>query len=371
MPAAWNRKHYDVSVARTCFVSTPYGDDPGADRPAPQNDPEMQRLLEIEASLDPLPNWALEIARQIARLSPFGWAMPHCIEAICQNIGAGDPEAAKPSACYHIGPHRLQLMTDYAICLEGWLKGLSPETIAARTSERSLGWRDWEFIARRIHEALGETGGNKAVLVRRLLAKLRFWLRAGGANLPIGQARAAQDSGDPGGASRSRQSDAAQAGQYVAVTEHELEMAELDRQIRRSVPHAERWLELIDSAWPGAARIFHYIERMMAAIGELDAAPDARPDELVDVDLDPVAAAHEAYQSANPGRMLYETVLRVLDDYLGDKFNRAADPKTPVNDKWAERLTRRLGEPTPVGTYLAALTRKRITLLAAKARQMV
>ncbi len=348
MPAAWNRKRYEASVMRTCFVATPYGDTSAADRPALQNDPQMHRLLELEASLAPLPDWARGIAGQIARLSPLGWAMPHCVEAICQNIGAGDPEADRPSACYHIGPHRLQLMTDYAICLDGWLKGLSPETIAARTSETSLGWRDWEFIARRIHDALGVPDGHKAVLVRRLLAKLRFWLRA----------------------SRGEQSGDALAGEYAPVTSHELEMAELDKQIRQAVPHADRWLELIDSAWPGA-RIFHYIERMMAAIGELDAAPDAWPDELVDVDLDPVAADHEAYPLADPGRVLHETVLRVLDDYLGDTFSRTADPKTPIDAKWAERLTRRLGEPTPVGTYLAALTRKRITLLAAGTKQMV
>jgi hypothetical protein len=348
MPAAWNNKHYDASVTRTCLAGTPYGDAGGADRPAPQNDPEMHRLLELEASLSPLPNWARGVTQQIARLSPFGWAMPYCVEAICQNIGAGDPEAARPSAFCHIGQHRLQLMTDYAICLEGWLKGLSPETTAARTSETSLGWRDWEFIAGRIHDALGKPGPNKATLVRRLLAKLRFWLRA----------------------SRIPQLENARAGEYVAVN-HEPELADLDRQIRQTVPHADRWLELIESAWPGATRIFHYIERMMAAIGELDSAPDTWPDELVDVDLKPFAAAHEAYRTADPGRVLYQTVLKVLNDYLGEKPNRPADPAANIDDKWADRLTRRLGQPTPVGTYLAALTRKRITLLATRTRAAV
>jgi hypothetical protein len=352
MPDAWNDK-YKASLTRKCLTANGYGSQQGAPQAGTAaKDPEIRYLLKLECSLGTLPEWAREITNQIALLPAQGWAMPHCIEAICQNIGASDPEKAKPSASYRIGPHRLQLMADYAICLDGWLKALSPETISARTSETSLGWRDWEFIARRIQDALGLPSLTKALLVRRLLAKLKFWLRA----------------------AQMMQTDeqlATEAQQHVAVAanQHLLEMAELDHQIRQNVMHGQRWLELIDSAWPGAARIFHYIERMMAAIGEMDANPDAWPDELVDVDLEP-PGSHADYQSAEAGRILFDTVMRVLDAYL-DNPAATVDPRAPVDAKWADRLTRRLGKPTPIGAWLVGLTRKRFALLAANTKQMV
>jgi len=349
MPAAWNNKKYQASLTSQCLQPPKEAELQELDTEYVKKDAEILFLLKQESSLAPLPDWARQIVHQVAVLPAMGWAMPHCIEAICQNIGVGDPERASPSARYRIGPHRLGILADYAICLEGWLKEHSPETISARTSENSLGWRDWEFIARRIRNALGAPEGNKTLLVRRLLARMKFWLRA---------SKAAEE----------QPNQQAYATRRIAETndDHRVELGKLDRQIRQKVPHGQRWLELIDSTWPGATRIFHYIERMLIAIGEMQANPDAQPDELIDVNLAPSARSPGGFRSAEAGRRLYETVLRVLDDYLDDALPPAADSKAPIDAKWGERLAQRLGQQTPVGIYLTALARKRMTSQATR-----
>ena len=248
MKATGDRESFDSSITPTCFPATLWPsprsaqDEWQAVSAESGGDSDMRRLLEMEWACRPVPAWARQVARQIGNLPPCGWCLLQAVEAICKNIGAGDGDAAHPHGCHRVGPHQTQLMSDYAVCLSGWLRGANPEMVAADTSEKSLGWRDWEQIAKRIGESLGEPTEAKVMLVRRLLAHIsRPGLAASPAPAGNGAAHAGADEPPAEGrpAWRPGTPDKADPAQ-----------AELDARIRHDVPGAESWLSLINAAWP-------------------------------------------------------------------------------------------------------------------------
>ena len=121
----WNKETYEASITATCFSWTPFdGWDArwGEDGPALKDDGQMRRLLELETAAVPLGAGPRKIARQIDELPSCGWCFGQCVEAICRNIGSGDPEAGQPCRCYTVSGERLNLMARYAACLDGWVK---------------------------------------------------------------------------------------------------------------------------------------------------------------------------------------------------------------------------------------------------------
>ena len=365
----WNRENYDASVTRTCFSSTPY--DTGWDG-APQwniggsvlqNDPEMRRLLELEWAIRPVPVWAQKVARQIEEMAPCGWCFPQCIRAICQNIGADDAAAASPCGCYVVGEQRLHLMASYAVCLDAWLKGATPEAVGQGLSENAGDERNWLQIATDVSDVLSEHTPQKLLLVRRLLARLRFWLRA-----PFGNLK--RDDNWRLGYFYTHSMGRYGAWDYFSLHYHDSEFIELDGRLRAEAASADRWLELIDCTWPCAPKVFRYLERIMLAIGSVSEGCDATPDDLAnEAEARPILQLEGTYLDTEKSRGLFDTAIGVLTEFVADDF--PASGRGSGRDRaFGTRLKRSLADRSPQRVWLAALLLKRISLFEASFKSL-
>ncbi len=355
MAIEWNRENFESSLTRTCFSSTPY--DTGWDG-APQwnidgavlqNDAEMRRLLELEWAVQPVPVWAQKVARQIEQMAPCGWCFPQCVQATCQNIGAGDAAAASPCGCYVVGTRRLQLMASYAACLDGWVKRAQPGSVAQGLLENADDERDWLQIATGVFDALGEPTPRRALLVRALLARLRFWLRA-----PFGHLK--RDENWRLGYFYSHSMGRYGGWDYFSFHHHDPEFVELHERVRAEVPHADRWLELIDCTWPCAPKVFRYLERIILATGALQEGGEALPDDLVSETNDrPILRIDGTYLDSDTSRGLFNASVSALAEFAnGDGASQGTG--------FGSQLQHLLGDRSPQKVWLAALLRKRSKL---------
>ena len=318
----------------------------------------MRRLLEMEVALRPVPLWAQAVARQVQSMAPCGWCFPQFVEVVCMNIGARDAAAADPKRCYDVGPHRLALMANFAVCLDGWLKGVSSEVVAVELRQHStVDGRDWIRFARSIHRALGEPIVRRRLLVRRLLARLRFWLRA-----PLGK-----DTPDDNwrlGYFYTHAMGRDAGWDYFSLHTHDAEIAELDERIAAELDEPERWLTLIDSTWPCAPKVFRYLERLILAIGQTTETEGGAPPRITDPLPDGFLEIADTYLATDRSRALYAAAVSALATYLANAFPAGAPVAWDVDADLAASLSRLLGEPTPVKCWPAALLLKRITLFA-------
>jgi hypothetical protein len=227
--------------------------------------------------------------------------------------------------------------------------------VAADTSEKSLGWRDWEQIAKRIGESLGEPMEAKVLLARRLIWHLR---RPGPPVSPAAAGDAAAYAGAGESAAEGRP-----AWRPGLPEKADPALAELDAQIRRDVPGAESWLGLINAAWPCAPRPFHFLERIVAAIGQIGQEGVFRPEDLAR-GASGQQPAHGEGLGLDPQRTgrLFDATVRALQDFLA-----ASPPATRRADAgddkaWADDLTGALGPSTPVKAWLAAVLLQRVRM---------
>jgi len=362
MDEVWNRENFESSITRTCFSSTPY--DAGWDGDARwningkvlQRDPEMRRLLELELDIRPVPVWVQKVARQIQEFPPCGWCFPQYVEAVCKNIGAGDAAAVAPCGCYTVGAHRLQLMANYAVCLDGWLKKVSPETVAAELLQNAFDERDWPLIARKMWDVLGELIPPKVLLVRRLLARLRFWLRA-----PFGLLKA--DDNWRLGYLYTHAMGRYGGWDYFSFEDHDPDVIELDERIRAEISNANRWLELINSTWPCAPKVFRFLERIIIAIGEMEKGCDTSPDELAAKRRrESILQIEGTYLGSDRSHSFFDTSVRALGKFVLGAFPVAVPDETNLDTRFGSHLEDLLGDSSAQKVWLAALLLKRITL---------
>jgi len=319
--STWCRESYEASLTRHCFSGTPFCGSVGwearwgEDGPALKDDPQMRQLVEMEVAVSPVSLWAQRICRQIDTLPDCGFAFPQHVESVCTNIGRQDAEAAKALKCYTVGPDRLRLLGSVALILDGWLKGAIPDLVAAAVAAQDPGELDWVDIAAGVYGALGDREPRKELLVRRLLERLRFWLRA-----PYGWAK-----GD----------DSARLGylylpdmgvyggwDYFGFEVNDPQIEELTQRIRDELETPERWLDVITSTWPCAPKVMRYMEKIIGAIGRLGENGSSSFDELVqsapaEGEVLPVL---QTYLSSETSRRLYDTSIRALGVYAGDAF---------------------------------------------------
>ncbi len=362
METLWNREAFEASITRACFSSTPYdvgweGDPKGEiDGGVLQSDQQMRRLLEMETALRPMPQWAHAIARQVAGLPPCGWCFPRYVEAVCINIGCGDPEAAAPHGCYDVGPRRMALLANFAVCLDGWLKGIAADVVAVELRQHTtVNGRDWGRFARQVHTVLGEPKPARVLLVRRLLARLRFWLRA-----PLGTAR--PDENWRLGYFYTNAMGRFGGWDYFSFQDHDAEAAELDARIRTELDEPKCWLDLINSTWPCAPKVFRYIERLIIAVGRVGDVEGRIPPRITDSVPEGVLGIEDTWLSSDHSRALYDSALAALAGHVAGVFPAdAADPKL-VDAQLTTHLADLLGKSSPVTQWIAALLFKRITL---------
>lgn len=348
----WDRAAYEASLTRHCFSWTPFCGTVGweaawGDRRL-KEDLNMRGLVELERVASPVPVWAQMVCRQIDTMPPCGWAVPQHVEAVCTNIGRQDAEAAVPPRCYSLGPERLGLMAQVAMLLDGWLKNLEPDEVAALLESTDDCGREWRDIAHDVWQTLGERHRRRTLLARRLLARLRFWLRApygpdkGDDNARLGYTYTVSLGRNPG-------------WDYFGCDEHDPEVAELNERIHQSLDEPQRWIDLITYTWPCAPKAFRFIERLIAAVGRVPADGPSVPNELGDQLPTGLLRIDETYLDTPTSRRLYNTATAALTRFLGDAFQMGATSSGEVDPAWKARLTRLLAEPSPLTTWLAAL----------------
>jgi hypothetical protein len=360
MDPIWNRDTFEGSLTRMCFSSTPYdagwdGDRGlGIDGTVLQGDRQMRRLVEMEVALRPVGVRTQQMAMQVKGMPPCGWCFPQFVEAVCTNLGADDPHAATPCGCYVVGGRRLELMANCALCLDAWAKAVPPATTATALQQRAGDGRDWSRIARNVFDALGEPSRPKRLLVRRLLGRLRFWLRA-----PLGHPKA--DDNPRLGYFYTHSMGRFGGWDYFSFERHDADVVDLEAQIHAEIGSPKRWLELIDCTWPCAPKVFRYLERLIVAIGRIEQGAAAAPPALTDELPADILQTEGTFLDSDRSRTLFRTALDALGRFLGDEFPVDATPGA-LDERWAERLADLLGEPSRPKRWPAALLLKRILL---------
>ncbi len=356
----WDRAAYESSFTRHCFSWTPFSSADGWDAAwgdrRLQDDANVRRLVELEQAASPVPVWAQTVCRQIDAMPPGGWAIPQHVENVCGNIGRRDPEAFIPPRCYSLGPERLELMARVAMLLDGWFKKLEPDDVAAALEETEGHVRPWRDIVRDTWKALGEHNDRKTLLARRLLARLRFWLR-----MPYSPAKT--DDNPRLGYMYTASLAKYPGRDYFGFEQHDPEVVELNERIRRSLDEPQRWIDLITYTWPCAPKAFRFIERLIAAIGRVAANGPCAPVELNNDLPTGLLRIDATYLDTPTSRRLYNTAIAALASFVGNALRIGPESPGEVDTAWRDRLARLLGEPSPLATWLAALLLVRLVFL--------
>ncbi len=361
--SVWNKHNYENSLTRYCFPFTPFCGSVGweakwgKDGPALKDDAQIRQLLEMEYAIRPVPLWAQRIARQVEMFPSCGWGFPQHAEAVCTNIGRRDADAARSLQCYTVGPGRLGLLGDVALLLDGWVKRAEPDLVASAIAVQESAGLEWTTIAGNVYRALGDPDPRKELLVRRLLERLRFWLRApydwakGDNNHRLGYIYLPA-LGLYGG------------WDYFGFELRDPVTKELTQRIHEEIDTPDRWVEAITSTWPCAPKVMRFLEKIICTIGLIEPNATSAFDELKRLvpPAGEVLPVNQTYLDSETSRRLYDTSIRVLGDYAGDDFCLPTPLPDEVDISWANRLTGSLGDRGPVKLWLVSLLLERIVL---------
>jgi len=288
MHAAWCREAYERSITARAWAGTPY--DAGWEGGAVCGEDvatseELQAIFADEMALGEVPAWAVEIIeRMIGPLPMCGhYAFPLPFIQVCEAIAA-ERAPAFVISCYTADAPRKRLLSSYVFCLDAWLHAAPPEMAKAELAMRgdlmpaAAPPRDWDRIIDGVYDALGAPTPEKRLLVRRLVHRLRWWVKT----LVWHDDRRDRFLLDfYGGDVRG---DAAKWGCYgnspfgdPYFAEREVpEMAEVSCRIRETIPGGPKLLERIEDTWLCAPKVFRYVEKLIIEIGAIgSAAPPA------------------------------------------------------------------------------------------------
>lgn len=348
MDANWCQQNWDRSVTSRAWAYTPFGweaiQELGEDHPWRR---EFRAILDEEMALGPVPAWAAEIVdRMIGPLPTCGhYAFPRPVLGICGAIRDREcPEFV--CGCYTADSERKALMSYYVYCLDAWLKGAPLEVATAELALRPGLGKDWPRIIAAIYRVLGSPSEQKALLVGRLVHRLRWWIKT------LIWSDDKRDrymldvySGDARG-------DEARFGAYgnppfgdPYFAERRLpEMEALAAQIRQRVPGGKRLLERIESTWLCAPKAFRYVEKLITAIGSIGGEPG--PVCSDDAPAEAVLQCEDTYPEVASCRKWYSTFMASLADWLGGNPQAAHG----------------LGEITAVKHWLVRILRHKLRL---------
>ena len=302
----WSKENYEKSVMKHAWGATPYdagweeSQKYGEDLPASI---ELKEIFEEEMALDDVPHWAEDvIARMIGPFPMCGhYAFPQPLLQICEAIGKEKtPEFV--CGCYTADSERKILMSYYVYCLDAWLKNAPLEVAAAELAMRDDYGKNWAEIVTDIYKSLGSPTQQKILLVKRLIHRLRWWIKT---HIWFNDKRDCfmldVYSGDARGdeANHSAYGNSPFGDPYFE--ERKLpEIKVLTEQIRAIVPDAQKYLDAIESTWLCAPKVFRYLERIIIDIGNLGSenAPDYDLTILQCEDTYPNVASHQKWYSA-------------------------------------------------------------------------
>ena len=201
-------------------------------------------------------------------LAPCGhYTFPRPILQVCEAIGQERcPDLIL--SCYTADPERKILMSRYIFILDAWAKRAPLEAVRAELPLRGDPDKDWNRISEAIFATLGEPTQQRLLLVRRLIHRLRWWLKTliwtddqrnrFGLDTYLGDVRGSGQWGNYGNI----------GFDDPYFTELELPaVRELAAQIRETIPNGAELLQRIESTWLCAPKTFRYLERLILEIG--------------------------------------------------------------------------------------------------------
>ncbi|MBT4497685.1 MAG: hypothetical protein HOC74_08185 [Gemmatimonadetes bacterium] len=266
MKIPWNQETFAASVTGRAWTYTEH--DGGWKNCC--DAAELRAIFAEEMTLESIPEWAVEIVDRMLTnpLAPCGhYTFPRPILQVCEAIGQERcPDLIL--SCYTADPERKILMSRYIFILDAWAKRAPLEAVRAELPLRGDPDKDWNRISEAIFATLGEPTQQRLLLVRRLIHRLRWWLKTliwtddqrnrFGLDTYLGDVRGSGQWGNYGNI----------GFDDPYFTELELPaVRELAAQIRETIPNGAELLQRIESTWLCAPKTFRYLERLILEIG--------------------------------------------------------------------------------------------------------
>jgi hypothetical protein len=233
-------------------------------------------------------------------------------------------------------------MSYYVYCLDAWLKGAPLDQATAELALRDGLGKDWPRIIVDVYDSLGTRSEQKALLVTRLLHRLRWWIKTliwyddkrDRYLLDVYSGDVWGDEENWGAYGNSPFGDP-----YFA--ERELpEIKELATKIRETVRRGGRLLERIDQTWLCAPKAFRYVERLILQIGSIGS------ERVTDADIS-ILQCEDTYPHFASCARWYTSFVASLKGWLGGDRQAMSE----------------LGEATPVKHWLARMLLCKLELL--------
>lgn len=302
---------------------------------------ELHEIYREEVGLETIPPWAEEIVRRTMEIPACGYyAMPDMILQRCKAIREEQcPDVVM--SCYAVDPGRKRLLAYYTYCLDGWLKGVPLEIAQAELAMRPPLGKDWGAIVSNIYRVLGEKNEPKAILVERLIHRLRWWMKT---LVWSGDKRNQfcldMYLGDPrGDAGWGCYGNEPFLDPYFAEFRAP-EVQTIEGKILQIAPDWKRidWKRIlgnIHSTWLCAPKVFRYLEKIIhdiGCIGSDNDAPTAYPG---------ILQCEDTYPDFEFCSMWFKDFISRLDQWLAGNTEAMHElgPSTPVRH-WLAHLWR-------------------------------
>jgi len=270
-------REYEKSVTSMAWSFTPYDIDTAKDNRGEWEerilaDSGLKAILEEELHLEEVPEWASEIVNHpISSFPPCGhYTFPR---PLLQVVDAIRTEKCPDFiiGCFTADAESKKLMSYYVYCLDAWLKKAPIEIAVAELQIRDNLGKDWQRILSKIYEVLGEPTEDKSLVVRRLIHRLRWWIktltwfddRRDRFQLDVyyGDIRGDDKWGYYGNPPF--------ADPYGAELQLP-EIQEMTSLIKERVPQGKGFIVSTEETWLCAPKVFRYLERLILRIGNID-----------------------------------------------------------------------------------------------------
>lgn len=333
------RDVWEESVSSRCWWCTPL--DEGWDAASargycPADDAEISGIVAMEYELDEIPAWAELIVERAFRDLPCcgHYMFPYWLLNAVNAVGA-EEEPSRTMACFAVDPARKRQAQDYILCLDAWLAGATPDTVATELNlyaERPL---EWEHVTEDLWEVLGEPTRVKRLLVERLVIMMRSAVKF--------------DTWDEDDAEFGRD-------QFLGRRdEHDPRAERIEKRLGEIWPQWEEYRSwFVDEWWLCAPKAFRFVEHRLWKIGNnaFDGSEGTPP---------PFLKCEDTYLDQDQAAMWWENFIAALDTWWrGDEMSGTIGAD----------LARRLGTRDPVKEWLVRLFVRRIRMLVEAGAQM-
>jgi hypothetical protein len=344
--AQWTKEAYEASITSRAWRFTKYEDGwdgcsaYGVDLPGSA---ELRAIFQEEMRLENVPEWAEEIIRRMLSgpLPPCGhYSFPRPILQVCEAIGREDcPDFVV--GCYTADAGWKILMCYYAYCLDAWVKEAPPDVVKAELAIRDDLGKDWGRIVEAIYATLGDRTDQRTLLVRRLVHRLRWWIKTliwsddrrdkFLLDVHMGDVRGGGDWGEYG--------DSSLGDPYFAEMKLS-EIVKLESEIKQAGPDAESLLGFLQHNHLCGPKVFRNVERLILRIGAVGTGKPPNYDVSI-------LQCEDTYPDIASCTRWYGSFMSSLTDWLEGNEDAVVE----------------LGRTTPIKHWLVRMLRLRLRLM--------